>query len=322
MADQRQHYVWRHYIEAWGNDKGLVHFWRNGQEPRMTNPANVMVERGFYKLHRLDKPDMELIETFIEHTVSPDLKQRHRQLAGMFALVANSNELIQSRDMASSHEEKQIQDLVVKAEEMLHGYIESGAVSILDELRHKQKGFINSDESAAMFFNFITQQYYRTKNIREAFRAYFSRHSPSHNFAKIANIVCYISAVNLGSSLYRNRKDFDIVFLESNKGLGVVTGDQPIINLMANRYGGDTTEIIFYYPLSPNLSCLLAPKTYKLQSKQISSKIVERLNDFIVWHSDHFIVGNSDEVIRRAVKRQLSPNQSVMSILNCFAKDA
>lgn len=320
MAEPRQHYVWRHYIDAWSNSKGQVHFLRPGQKPRLANPAKIMVEKGFYKLHRLDIQDLELLETYIEHTGSPDLRQHHRQLARMYTFVANNNELVQKSSMATPYEKKKVHALMVEGEDMLHGYIERRAVPILYELRHKRKGFINSNDSAVVFFNFLAQQFLRTKTIRESIGVYFSQLSPSHNFGNLANIVCYISAVNLGNSLYSARKDFDIVFLESNKGFCFVTGDQPVINLMANRHGGDTTETVFYYPLSPNLSCLVTPKIYNLQSKQVSREIMEKLNGFIALNSNHFIVGNSDDVVQRAAERQRSPNQSVRVILGYLAK--
>ena len=321
MADPRQHYVWRHYIDAWSNDKGQVRFLRPGQEPRMANPAKIMVEKGFYRLHRLDKRDLELLEIYIEHTGSPDLREHHRQLAGMYTFAVNRNERVQKSNVATPNERKKVHDLVVEGEDMLHSYIERRAVPILDELRHKRKGFINNIDSAVVFFNFLAQQYLRTRNIRESIREYFSQLSPSHSYGNLANIVCYISAVNLGSNLVSERKDFDIVFLESNEGQYFVTGDQPVINLMANRHGGDTTEIIFFYPLSPNLSCMVTPKTYNLLSKQVSQEIVEKLNGFIALSSKYFIVGNSDNVIQLASERQRSPNQSVGVILDYLAKD-
>ena len=91
---------------------------------------------------------------------------------------------------------------------------------------------------------------------------------------------------------------------------------------MANRHGGDTTKTIFYYPLSPNLSCLVVPRTYNLQSKQVPGEIVEKLNGFIALNSNQFIVGDSENTIQLAVERQRAPNQSAYVILGCLAKDA
>ena len=88
---------------------------------------------------------------------------------------------------------------------------------------------------------------------------------------------------------------------------------------MANRHGGDTAATIFYYPLLPNLSCLVVPKTYNLQSKQIPNELVE-LNGFVALHSNHFIVDDSDNTIQLAAERQRAPNQSVRVILDVLPK--
>ena len=119
-----------------------------------------------------------------------------------------------------------------------------------------------------------------------------------------------------------NGKTLTLFFLDATRNAGFVTGDQPIINLMANRHGGDTTKTAFYYPLSPNLSCLVVPKTYNLQSKQVSGEIAEKLNGFIALNSNQFIVGDSDDTIQLAVERQRAPNLSAGVILSFLSKDA
>lgn len=99
IAGDNQHYVWQHYVRAWCNNKGLVHFKRKGQDPLVTNPRNIMAEKGFYKLQELDRFDLELLENFIKYTGSPDLKQHHRQLVEMFAIIVKGNELIQNQSL-------------------------------------------------------------------------------------------------------------------------------------------------------------------------------------------------------------------------------
>ena len=59
-----------------------------------------------------------------------------------------------------------------------------------------------------------------------------------------------------------------------------------------------TTELALYYPLTPNLSCLVSPREYKLSSADISSAIVRELNDLIAWESHQFLIANSDTVLQ------------------------
>ena len=121
-----------------------------------------------------------------------------------------------------------------------------------------------------------------------------------------------------GTASLSKKKDIEIVFLE-NKTLSFITGDQPVINLLANRFGGSTTETILYYPLTPHLSCLLTHKTRNLLSKHIPEKIVNKLNGLISWHSHHFIVGDSDDAIRAAIRNQPTKNQTVRDVLESLS---
>ena len=225
MASDNQHYVWQHYVRAWCNSKGRVHFKRKGDDPLVTNPKNIMAEKGFYKLQELDRLDLGLLENYIEHSGSPSLRQTHRELLKMFVLIVEGNKLIQGNRLASPDEKQKAQDLVVKAEDMLHGGIERSAIPILDDLRHGRNEFINSDESAIVFFFYLAQQYCRTKSVREPIKEYCSRLSAHHNFANVANIMCYIAGTNIGYSLYCEKENFDIVFVECSGNNSFVTGD-------------------------------------------------------------------------------------------------
>lgn len=322
MTSRRQHYVWRHYIEAWANENGLVYCLRNGKEPFLVNPTNVMVERDFYKLHLLDKHDIEFLNTYIKHSVPSELKQHFQEFVDLTANIANGSVIIQNDSRFSPTEKEEARKSSIEAEEKVHAYIENKALPLLDELRNKRSEFFRSDESAANFFHFITQQYCRTKNIRGDARTFLSRTIPGRDHSRLTNIMCNIWATIMAFNLYHIGHDFDIVFLENNGSLGFVTGDQPVINLLANRHGGDTTGTTFYYPLSPDLSCLVVPKRFELKSKQIPDNIVEVLNGFIAWHSNHFVVCDTSTAVQLAVEKQPFPNKSARAILDRIAKIA
>ena len=314
MIKHRQHYVWQNYIRAWCNADGLVHYSRNNEEPSTTNPTNVMVERHFYKLQRLTDSDIEYLRFYIQHSGPPDLRSHHQDLLKSFVLIANVYELIKDKNTVPPAQKKQIRKLLIEAEDRLHDDIEHSAVPILDQLRQKQSGFIRCEESATVFFFYIAHQYYRTKNIREPIRNFLSQNPQFQTSASLTNILCFINACTVASNLFYESESLEIVFLE-NREPGFVTGDQPVINLLANRFGGPTTDYAFYYPLSPHLSCLLTHKTRNLSSKYTTTKITNKLNGLISWHSHHFLVGDSANTIQLAIKNQPTPNQTVRDIL-------
>ena len=56
MPTHGPHTVWRHYLEAWQDQRGFVHFSRNGEILPPSNPVNVMVARHTYKLPLIPNP--------------------------------------------------------------------------------------------------------------------------------------------------------------------------------------------------------------------------------------------------------------------------
>ncbi len=302
MTTRKQHYVWRHYLEAWQNEDGLVYCARNGAILPPTNPRNIMAERDFYKLSQITEADMSFLKAFIELT-GVALRESHRELVVALAHIANANERIQSSDIASVAEKHYAQTVAIEIEEKLQGRIEEHAVPLLEELRQKRSEFINTDETAMAFFDFLAHQYFRTKGIRESFKEALSKIDPNHDFARLANIVCHIGAVNFGGSLFVDRNEFDIVFLDDRDEAGFITGDQPIVNLMGTGDGREVTQLALYYPLGPVLSCLVVPREYKLRSSSIPRAIVKELNDLIAWKSRDFLVANSISVLQHIVSK-------------------
>ena len=303
MTTRIQHYVWRHYLEARQNEDGFIHCSRNGTMLPATNPRNIMAERDFYKLPHITKADVNFLKVFIGSTGVAVLRGSHRNLVGELAYVARANELIQSSDRTSTVEKRYVQDVVIEIEEKLQGQIEQDALPLLEELRKKRSGFVIVDEMAITFFHFLAHQYFRTKRIRAAIAEEFSIIGPDHDWARLTNIVCHIGAVNVGASLFVDRNEFDIIFLDDRDDVGFITGDQPVVNLMGTGDSRKTTELALYYPLAPDLSCLVVPRERKLHSLDIHGAIVEELNDLVAWESSSFLVASSNGILERIGSR-------------------
>ena len=65
MVTRRQHYVSRHYIEMWLGKDGLASCLRD-QKIFQTNPINIVVERDFYKLQKLTREDIFILQEFVK----------------------------------------------------------------------------------------------------------------------------------------------------------------------------------------------------------------------------------------------------------------
>ena len=320
MSIRTQHYVWRHYIDAWKNEDGLVHYSRNGTILPATNPRNIMAQRDFYRLPQFSKTDANFLKLFFRSTGTSALRNSHFTLIDNFTYVARANELIQRSSRTSVEEKDYARDVVIETEEKLQGRIEQDALPILEQLRKKRCEFISNNKMAIAFFRFIAHQYFRTKRIRTDIGEELSRIMPSREFSHLANIICHISAENVGASLFVDRNNFNIIFLDDRDGVGFVTGDQPIINLMATGAGRETTELTMYYPLTPNLSCLVAPRESKLCSVDIPGPFVGEFNDLVAWESRNFLIANSKGILQNTLRRTSLTRPAARQIIDSLAK--
>ena len=313
MITRNQHFVWRHYLEGWKQENGLVNCLRNGKL-FASNPRNVMAERDFYKLSRVTRSDVNFFLIWLQSN-NQHLKKVNLSLFISLARLANANELIQNQKSASSAEKSYAQTVVIETEEKLHGEIERRALPLLRELRQKRTEFLDNTESAIIFFNFIAHQYFRIKRIRESIGKVLSLGIPEQDFGRLRNLLCYCFATDLGASLFVDRNRFEIIFLKNMDGPSFITGDQPVVNFMGTGDDSPQKELALYYPLSPDLSILLSPREYKLRSMNVTSEIVNELNEFIAWKSSQLLVAASSDVLQKFVNNSPSGRPLTCRIL-------
>ena len=301
MVTRRQHYVWRHYLKMWQGKDGLVACLRD-QKIFWSNPTNTMVEKDFYKLQKLTREDIFILQEFVKKTTSLHLRNAHKALIAKFALIAEVNERLQVDPKASSADREIARKLVLEAEEMLHCGVEENAQPILNALRNKDGNVIYSDDDSAIsFFHFISQQFFRTKSKHDVVMESFEGLLPAENARRIQNLICHCFATNIGGSLYCDRHGFEIIFLDCPAGSEFITGDQPVVNILTNRDGRPPEELAFYYPLSPNLAMILAPKSLELGAilTKFDIEATNELNDFIACESRHFLIASSPDQLKR-----------------------
>ena len=279
-----------------------------------------MVERDYYKLPSITRYDVAFLKRYVERTESDELRKLHRSFVDTLVHIANATEIIQRSARASIDEKRSAQSFFIEIEENLQGQIEQNALPILKELRQKRADIINTSENAISFFHFVAHQYFRTKGIREDIGKELSQTGLGKDFSHLKHIVCHIAAVNVGATLYRDRNDFNIVFLEARHDVGFITGDQPVVNICGTEDGSETSELAFYYPLSPILSCLIAPKKYGLCSTDVSNELIEELNDFIAWASNDFLVAKSKKLLQHIINKSLLTRRPTSHILDALAR--
>lgn len=312
MTTRRQHHVWRHYLEGWTREDKQVFCLRHGSL-FPTNPINVMVERDFYRLAPLSKDDVQMFSYWLNEKCEPHMRAMNQSTFNTFAKIANGNEIIQSMKSATDAEKTFAQSLAIEAEERLHQGIENMALPVINELRQERLDFLNDQASTINFFNFIAHQYFRTKRMREKTGEILETVSPDYDFSRLRHVFCHCFANNFGGSLFVDRRRLQFLFLR-NQSLGLITGDQPIVNLVR----GETLmhdDGILYYPLCSSVGLLVGLGIGREGSVDVSDEAAKRLNETIAFLSDQFLVAASDKLLTMFIDNKPIEKPDILSLI-------
>ena len=282
-----QHYVWRHYLQAWADGAGVIHCLRD-RKIFPVQPKDVAKERDFYRLKSLTAEDIKFLELFAINVAPAHLQNAHRKLLASFTTITRLSDSANS-SLPEGHELRQELDIAVNnAEELLHGRIENVAQKYLDALRNGDASFFPDDKGLPNFMYFLSAQHFRTKGLKEKL---FTKSYPlgtSAYLEKTWNILSHIFAGNLGWSLYAERKQSQLIILKNDTGIPLLTADQPTINIHATSDDQPPERLAFYYPISPRMAVLLLdepPQDQPTSIRQLTVAEVDAYNRAMVERS-------------------------------------
>lgn len=282
-----QHFVWRYYLQAWADGAGVIHCLRDGKIFPV-QPKDVAKERDFYRLKSLTPEDIKFLEIFAINVAPAHLQNAHRKLLASFTTITRLSDSANS-SLPEGHELRRELDIAVNnAEELLHGRIENVAQKYLDALRSGDASFFPDDKGLPNFMYFLSAQHFRTKGLKEKL---FTKSYPlgtSAYLEKTWNVLSHIFAGNLGWSLYAERKLHQLIILENDTGIPLLTADQPTINIHATSDDQPPERLAFYYPISPRLAMLLLdepPQDQPTLSRQLTAAEVDAYNRAMVEKS-------------------------------------
>lgn len=303
MKIRQQHYVWRHYLEAW-EINGQLHTLREGLTFK-TSAANVAKKRDFYRLRPLTPAQIQLVRRLGIEPAPPLLRDVHEGLLNTFSKLPLLHRLVQS--LPEGHEARRLADeAIINTEEYLQSAIERGGANHLRDLRGMDARFFDSADGAADFLYFLCSQYLRTRNIQKRIAAALRGSSRSdvaaaaHDVEQIWPVLRHIFAVNSSFSLFNDRSNYRIVLLAAPGNLRLITGDQPVVNAR----GDPTTltpplEFEPYYPISPALGMLLTARDIHPECRAVmSDDEVAAYNNLIYKAADEMIFADCEEALK------------------------
>ena len=295
MQKRRQHHVWKYYLGAWATDAQIFCL----QDGRIfqTNVANVGVQRDFYKLHGLTQAEIDFIRGVAIAGSPPAAKPVHEELLFLLATYGRLHQSGFGKSDAALR--SVIDEAVVNAVENFHSGIESQAQPLLDAARRGDVSFYIDDDQCILFAYFLSLQYFRTFGLRarviERLKA-----NVGVDVTKCWTILSQVYATNVGATLFFERKRRPVVLLKNETGVPFITGDQPAINLAADRQEQSPPDYLsIYYPIAPRRALAL----YEPDCEQaygagpLSERHVRELNEAIAAASYKQVFADSVEAL-------------------------
>jgi hypothetical protein len=295
-----QHYVPRLYLRAWTIDNRLFRLMNGKIEHKGTKAF--AKERYFYKLHGLTEADIRFIERAAIHDSPTHLQPRHRTFVRMFSEAPKLMEKVADIQPTPTALHVLLTERIVNTEENFHEKIERHLKRSIDCMLAGDITFYSDDEELAGFFWHISVQYMRTNAMRQAMYSLRSVPESGASMERVWNILSHIFAVNIGWSLFADRKLFQLVLLDNSTSTPFITGDQPIINTHGSIHTGISVspgQLELFYPLSPRKAMLLAAVSDGQADsvRSVSAMEVETYNFMIVRNSPEQLFCDSKEYL-------------------------
>ncbi len=265
VTTHRQHYVWRRYLEPWTTKKGRVpQIWclrREGPAPIRLGITNVAVQRDFYRLHNLERGDVEFVRAMgISQNTNPTARETNERWIAMIGGMIGMQRELRDRLSESPQLREELDRVMIEHQENDYSRMESRAVAHLEALQGGDVTFFAVDEEAIKFSYFLAHQYFRTKAIRDRIRDTFPAQSDRERFERTWPILRYIFATNIGCEIFRSRKSVKLQVVEAAPGMKFITSDQPAINTYGAFVPERTPieEMELFYPVSPTRAVILS----------------------------------------------------------------
>lgn len=306
---KKHHYVWEFYLKNWSVD-GRVYWVTSKGNVAFDSPKGMCREDGFYKIHALDKDDIQYIRKWSLR--SPELIQKqHEKRLMQFIQISEMIRVCSTQP--NEHEElKQIEaTLQYNSLENMYCGVERGAKAAIEGLSKGDVTVLDDKNPLIGLYSYLGHQIMRTKGLRDRFFEYFLKKIPPSKARdedyrltdKNWWFLCYILGENIGCSLFTSRHEDKFIFVKNDSELTFITGDSPVVNIHPKHdevQKGEPTEFLdIYFPVSPRYALMIntSSKWDYLYSGANINDVIE-LNSRVASNSRFSVYGCSKDVIQ------------------------
>lgn len=259
VKKRKQHYVWRHYLDAWTTEGQL---WCQMDGRRFQSGTNgVANSRDFYRLKEISPEDLAIVDLLVVQKSAPHLREIHHRWMLTFQSIFEMKRAYETSSKKNDEIEQRLDVTINNLEEDLHAHIEQQAIPLLKQLVDGKEIALKDPEKFAVLATFVAFQYMRTpKLMRASIEASTAVSELKFNIDAAWGLMRTMYATNIGAGIFQRHGTLRATFLESHPTVDFITSDQPTINVHARSRGPQesATDLVLYYPLSPRRALLLA----------------------------------------------------------------
>ncbi len=289
QTTKKQHYIWRNYLAAWTNNNSntgqIICLRDNNIFP--VSLMKIAHENYFYGVKELSQQERALIyEMTIKNTKGMQRTINEEWLnlyCAPFDFVNKMTSLgypvLDHANHIEIENNQTFKNWNIEYIERFHGQIESTGIPYISLLRQNDLGFWKEEAHREKFSFFLSNQYFRTKNIRDGIIKVFEKvKTENHVFLDIhpENMWLPLSLIFASNVGVHIAHDFSAVLLQADDTCFIV-GDQPVVNTHSTfTMLTPPNDVELFYPITP-YSALLLTTDQKFVSGQTLKVTVDEV---------------------------------------------
>ena len=301
---KRQHYVWRQYLRAWGDNKDLIWtYFKDLHKIEKPNMMGIAQQNFFYELPYItDEEEFEL-RKFIKSIGDPSINPLNMDFIDAFTLPSKIKRINPRKPLdaeTSAKAEGIFREMQVNTMEKAHGLFENAGSNLLKCKSAADLHFLENEDFFFETMVFLCVQYFRTNKMKNNIsRAVNAKDFP---LVKFWNIIAFCMAIKLSKSLSLDPRTKFLFF--TSKGHEFLTCDQPVFNIKSNVLNdkGTVKDFELFYPMSPTTAlsvCFDENSNNRILDIEAGNEVVSYFNSKIMENSEKWIFAGTYEQLAK-----------------------
>ena len=307
QAKRNHHHVWAYYMKNWSVNNRDIYFTTKSKKIVFDSVRNVAVNQDFYRVGNLTEDHLKLIKG-LSSVADKKLQRLHMSYLSDFILFNLMEQYVEAKNITDDDVIQELKAFRSNGIENLHTAHENEVKHILDKLVEGDLSVLEDKHRMLNFLTFYAHQMTRTKTMKDNILLYKAKDEGIEgDYARLLKeswwFISYMIGMNVGRSLFSERKYDKHCLLINNTDTPFITSDQPVIN--AYRKINDVVkppeehECDHYFALSPSVAYMIN-KSDRFPSGKISvtEDIVEEMNIRIAKSANVNIISNSEDSLK------------------------